>query len=661
MADGLRVESVDALSLDEALLLARELPNLRELIQGKLPGLDRDTSRRLALGVLNVAQGHPKLLELADGQAADPAGLAALVAAGDQAWRAAGGLPEGFFATGRAGAAGVDYLRVLAAWTGAVAGTLAAGERTLFWFLCCLEEADRDRPVLEGNWADLWGRLGLDGPPPELGQALKAVAALGLVAVREEPESYAIHPGVAQAGRDQAGGPFRDAVDAETAAYWDAVFEYASGEAGDGGVDTGLLVRAGLAAVPYLLRQRQWADAAYLLERAFISEPSRANAAAALPAIQQIADRDPRQADVAARVLQVIDPAAAEAQLRAYLDAAVARADYEAASVTAARVMNLCMDSGRLADALALAEQMADYTRQAGLGPWTQLSDKVRRLQVLNAMGRAGTVLAEVERLRRHMQTLEPAASAHGEAVRAWNVREALLDVGRYAALLLGRWEDALELSAAIVASKLDRRAPAADIARARFNDYSPLLRLGRVGQALELLRECRQVFQDASDIEMLGNTLGALADAEDERGHGDAAIRLVRDALRYAYLAGDVIGITVIYHHLGGYLRRHARQPAPALACHLASALIRALTGADDGGRSVSAASTDLRAFGADAAPPADVAALCRQVGEIPGTDLRRLLADLAPEPTVADRVLGQLIDQAQAQAQAEAAAPPG
>jgi hypothetical protein len=25
-------------------------------------------SRRLALGVLNVAQGHPKLLELADGQ-----------------------------------------------------------------------------------------------------------------------------------------------------------------------------------------------------------------------------------------------------------------------------------------------------------------------------------------------------------------------------------------------------------------------------------------------------------------------------------------------------------------------------------------------------------------------------------------------------------------
>src|SRR3984957_1495767 len=92
---GLQVESVDALSLDEALLLARELPHLRELIRGTLPGVDRGTSRRLALGVLNVAQGHPKLLELADGQAADPARLAELVASGDHAWREQGGLPDG--------------------------------------------------------------------------------------------------------------------------------------------------------------------------------------------------------------------------------------------------------------------------------------------------------------------------------------------------------------------------------------------------------------------------------------------------------------------------------------------------------------------------------------------------------------------------------------
>ena len=88
---GLRVEAVDALSADEALLLARELPNLRRLIADELPDIDRDDSRRLALGVLNIAQGHPKLLELADGQASRPDQLGVLVAAGDQAWRDQGG------------------------------------------------------------------------------------------------------------------------------------------------------------------------------------------------------------------------------------------------------------------------------------------------------------------------------------------------------------------------------------------------------------------------------------------------------------------------------------------------------------------------------------------------------------------------------------------
>ena len=84
--------------------------------------------------------------------------------------------------------------------------------------------------MLDGNWADLWGRLGLEGQPPDLDRALAAVATQGLVAVRRESESYAIHPGVAAAGREQAGGPFQDAVDTEVAGFWEAVYRYASGE-----------------------------------------------------------------------------------------------------------------------------------------------------------------------------------------------------------------------------------------------------------------------------------------------------------------------------------------------------------------------------------------------------------------------------------------------
>jgi tetratricopeptide (TPR) repeat protein len=672
---GLRVLAVDALPLDEALLLARELPHLNTLIRGDLPGVGREMSRRLALGVLNVAQGHPKLLELADGQAADPEKLAALVAAGDQAWRDHGGLPGGFFTTGQPAAgqsitdqsaagqrgpdqtarSAADYLHVLGAWTRTVAEGLPAAERTLFWFLCGLEEPDRERPVLDDNWADLWTRLERDGQPPALDRALAAVAARGLIAIRagtaDEYESYAVHPGVAAAGRAQAGTPFRDAVDAGAAGYWIAVFRYASGEDGDGTVRTGLAVRAGLAAVPYLIRRRQWTVAGAMLGSAFGRDPSRANAAAVLPAVEQIAGHDAVQVGVLARVLEVLDPVAAERQWRAYLEAAVARAHYRGASAAAGRLADLCLGSGRLAEALALTEQQAGYTRQAGLGPWTQLLDEVRRLQVLTEMGQAELVPAEVQQLRDRMQAL-PAALGPNEAVTLWNVREMLFDTGRYAARQLGRWQDALDLNAAQAASMRDRGAPAAVIARAGFNDYGPLLELGRTEEALALLLECRQVFQDARDIEALGKTLSALGRIEDVRGHGDAAIGLERDALRYEYLAGDASSIAVSYHNLGNYLHRHARQPAQALAYHLAAALIRALTGAEGADRSIRAAATDLRAVStppASVLPPADGPSLCRLLGDIPGTDLARLLTALAPDPATADQALHDLIAQAQ------------
>ena len=253
---GLHVAAVDTLSADEALLLARELPRLRRLIDGELPGVGKNRSRRLAVGVLNAAHGHPKLLELADGQAADPERLAQLVEAGDRAWREQGGPPQGLFTAVEPAAAADDYLHVLAAWTRAVTGTLAPGSRYLFWILCCLEEPDREWFVLNANWAPLWARLGRDGGPPDLDEALVAVAARGLTAIRpgadKVRDTYAVHPGVAAAARAHAGRPFRDTVDTEVAAFWGDGLKYASGT-DDTAPHTELAVRAGLAAVPYLM------------------------------------------------------------------------------------------------------------------------------------------------------------------------------------------------------------------------------------------------------------------------------------------------------------------------------------------------------------------------------------------------------------------------
>jgi tetratricopeptide (TPR) repeat protein len=260
-------------------------------------------------------------------------------------------------------------------------------------------------------------------------------------------------------------------------------------------------------------------------------------------------------------------------------------------------------------------------------------------------MGRSGQVLEEVTRLRDRMATL-PATPGPDEADTTWHVREALLDTGRYAAMLAGRHADALPFIAEVVASQQSRHAPADVIARTRYNNYYPLLHLGRTEEALAVLQDCRQVFQDARDTLMLGKTLSALADIEEARGHGDAAIRLERDGLRYSYLAKDLEGIAIGYHNLGNHL---AGQPALAFASHLTSALVCAMTGNEDDAESIEAAASDLRGFGPDDIQPAGIADLCRQIGDIPGTNLASLIEQFSPDQATAEETLRNLIAQAQ------------
>jgi tetratricopeptide (TPR) repeat protein len=662
----LRVESVDALSPDEALLLMRELPHLHALSQGVAAGMQSHVARRLALRAQEVAWGHPKLLELADGQAANPARLAALVNVGDQAWRRQGGVPEGFFAFGTdsyaSSGSGEDYVQVLAAWTGQVSETLAPAERDLFWLLCCLEERDRAMDTVDAVWDGLRERLERDSLPPVSDEALAAITATGLAARQpgsgDAEDAYRVHPGVAAAGREQAGQAFRDAVDAEAAMYWYAVYKLASGEgsgeAGSGEMHTELALEAGLAAVPYLVRQRQWDIAGAILERVFLQDPSVANALTAMPAIQQITHHDPSQAGVLARVLAVIDPASADARGRTELAAAVAAGDYRAAVSCASFLADLCRENGRMAEALGYVEQTADYARQAALGPWTQLAVEGRRLQMLDEMGRAEQALAEVGRLRDQMRDL-PATRGPDEATPPWMVREGLLNTGQSAAVALGRWEVALGLNAEILASMRGRSAPVVSVTRVRFNDHGPLLSLGRIAEALALLQACREAFEDAREVEALGAVFTALAEVEEARGHGDAAASLERDALHYKYLADDATSIAVSYQNLGGYLYEHSGDPASALASFLAAALVRSLvgiegTGANTPASSVRGAAALLRVLSPDADPPSDVADLCGRLVDISGSDLFQLITRLSPDASKAERVLHDLTSQAQA-----------
>ena len=127
----------------------------------------------------------------------------------------------------------------------------------------------------------------------------------------------------------------------------------------------------------------------------------------ALPLLRRIVEaaagteRELSDAGILARTLRLAGRTAeAEPMLRDVIARGAAQGNYRVASGVAGDLCHLLRRSGRLEDALKVAVEKADYTRQAGLGPCTELADEGRRLQVLADMGRYDEVLAAVEALR---------------------------------------------------------------------------------------------------------------------------------------------------------------------------------------------------------------------------------------------------------------------
>jgi tetratricopeptide (TPR) repeat protein len=329
-----------------------------------------------------------------------------------------------------------------------------------------------------------------------------------------------------------------------------------------------------------------------------------------------------------ANALRVLNPDQAETRYRQLLDTAIQQQLFGHARVLAGDLINLNLNRGRLEEALTLADQKADYTRRAGYGPWSQPGDQVQRLQILYRQGHTEQVLDTGQELREQMATLHD-PHAGNETVNPFNVRELLLNTMVLAArditMVLaardiGHWQQALDLNNDIAASERGPGATDAEQAATLFNAYGPLIRLGRIADARQLLYHCRQVFQDNGDALMLGKTLTAIAYVEDELGHPDRALDLEQDALPYKYLIGDPETIGISHFNLASYLDRAGGQPQQAGAHRLAAAVIGYQTGS--GGLLTAGV---LEALGQllardPAAVPATLAEVCRIVDQVPG-----------------------------------------
>ena len=661
---------------------------------------DRDRVVR----VLRVVQGHPKLLELADAAAADrdrldaqlaaaeaavaasssPASLDPQLAVGAAAGQSAVGELDAFFRDGRTDLNATQFLDALTLWTTAALRVLPPAAQLMAEFVACLEDSDRDSRVIESTWADLWRRLERPGDPPERGPLLAALAVAALVeaepaavvgataplaatedaAVGDQasdgrvglgsqpgPMVYRMHPGVATAVIAAARPDVREAADTELAAYWIAVSRWARER--EGVEDSDLVVRAGLAVAPYLLRRRKWDAAAFLLEESVMRDGSLGTVQAVLPSLRRIAAATGQPRDTAglARVLASVDAGEAERLLRGAMDAAAGTGDYRVASAASAELVNLLRDAGRLAEALAVAREKAEYTQQARLGPWTRLLDQAMRLQVPGLTGEHGQVLAEVEELRAAMAAL-PARRDASEAVNPWNVREMILSIGHTSAVATGEWARCLELNAEAVASQRQRGAGANEATRTRFNDAGPMIRLGRLGEAGRLLAECQRVFEDYADTPALATVLSTRADLEDKLGHRRAAADLERTALRLSYARPEPPDISISHYNLASYLGRLGEDRAGQRAHRLAAALIYRLVGmAHDVARTVLVLAGELRADGGvDVSLPSTVPQVVAVAELTEGVRLAALLAALQPDPAVVEAALAEILQTAAA-----------
>jgi tetratricopeptide (TPR) repeat protein len=653
------VEPIHALSLSEATLLARELPNLGRLLRGESEvGLTE--GRKLAARTLAVVQGHPKLIELAEGQAGDPEALAEHLERAAAAWAGGERRLQAFFSEGESTFEAEDFLAALASWTQGLSAALPPASCILFHFLCCLEEADRQSGIVEMVWPHLWRRLEQSGEAPDLATNLEPLMAAGLVETQETRllgETgflYRIHPGVAEAGRREAGDDFQAAVDAELAAFWRAVFEQGLKEELRGGGR--LVVQAGRRATPYLLRQERWGEASMLLEWVIKRDSAPGTIAAVLPWLRRIAAAavgTERELIDAGKLAETLLEAGrwpeAEDMMRDIVRRAVAQGDFRTASTATGFLSNLLKATGRAGEALALVEEKKDYIRRAGLGPWTQLSDEGRRLQILNALGRYEEVLSAVKKLRERMPTLSE-TSEQEETANPWNVREGILSTGRDAAIYLKRWGAALALNAETIASMEARGAPALEVARTRFNDYSPLLGLGRYGEARALLHACRAVYQQEGYVAGLGKVFSALADLEDELGHHGQAIAFEETALRYSYLAGDPRDCAISHDNLASCLMRAKSAPETALAHRLVGGIMRFQTGSGTLDLTRWNLALDFAEFAPDLPPlPDSFDELCRIVEAVEGVRFRELFERLPRRAASGDEALQEVVRLAQ------------
>jgi len=659
---------VHALPLDETVLLVRELPNLRALLDGSAPGLNKADGRELLRQTLRLVQGHPKMIEFAERLAAEPAKLAEQIKNACNVADEGGDGLNAFFTSGETRCDAQAFLDALRNWTKGILDTLSEETRTVFYIMCALEESDRRSALIDANWPELRERLNSKLTPPDIPPALDRLVTVGLVEkelseVNGMERSLKIHPAVAEVGRVAAGPTVQSAVDETLGAYWYEVMAAELREYGKTSRGGAPIVQAGFAGFPYLSRTHEWDNMSTMVEKVYLLDDSPNTTSSLLFLMGRIVEATagtPRARIDKAHFAHLLREAGrtkeADELLRANLEEAVRERDFLVAENTCGELCILLMASGSLNEALEVVQKRSEYCRLAGTGDWSGVAAEGQRLQILNRLGRYGEVLRDAPQLQEKITAL--GAPNDREANLVWNVIEVLYDTVSDASQNLGEqiarensngaiavqidgeqlaraneaWEQAISYNQKALAIKQKRGASSLEFARTRVRNYGPLLRLRRYDETRQLLDECRAVFERENALPDLGRIYSALGSLEVMTGSIEEARRFEESALRFKYAAGVIDDVAIGHFNLANRLIWEGRDFGAAVAHRLAAVLLRVATRSARAEPNKATLRSDLLSTGKPLHDvlPADFDALCAIVDAVPGARFRQTMNSL-------------------------------
>lgn len=443
-----------------------------------------------------------------------------------------------------------------------------------------------------------------DGPP--LGEMLNRLHVSGLISRETDPAAeaeapvFSFHELVRErmaewmaARPDETGGRDREAVWIAYGERYAAAFKQISASGKERAMETA--AEAGRRALVYMVRARAYDKLGSFASNLIANTRNPALLRGVIAELKGVADTLPAgearwkgRANLATAFLQSGRP---DESLPFYEQAA---AEAEAArhwsdvGVICGNWANALGDVGRLAESKATQLKSAEAYKTAGDPEIKVIGRELEALRIDVYQGHAETALPEIESrletLRRWWQRRkagEPAPEAPDDRVLARALVSGL-DTAEYANGQLKNWDVCLKLLEEIEQTKKDTGQSRHEQMQTRFNQYFPLIKLGRLDDARRALEECLSVFREADDLTMQTKALSALADVWDERGDIRQAIELERRALDVRNRLPDPGDRAISHLNLGNYLYKLGNKEESAQH-HLAAGIYYLCTGRHD------------------------------------------------------------------------------